>query len=100
MHKGFPFSLYDIVQEMGRVNRTQRLPNCSFVIHASFGCLVSTYIRIMTNKNARERSRLLDMLMEVVHFLVVPETCYHSFIENYFEHGEWAAAPKQDCGAM
>lgn len=23
MHKGFPFSMYDMVQEMGRVNRTR-----------------------------------------------------------------------------
>jgi superfamily II DNA helicase RecQ len=100
MHKGFPYSLYDIVQEMGRVNRTQRIPNCSFEIHASFDCLLSTYIRIMSNEDATERSRLLDMLMEVLQFLVVPETCYHSFIEKYFEHGDFAAAEKPDCGNM
>jgi hypothetical protein len=100
MHKGFPYSLYDIVQEMGRVNRTQRIPNCSFEIHASFDCLLSTYIRIMSNEDATERSRLLDMLMEVLQFLVVPAQCYHSFIEKYFEHGNFAAADKPDCGNM
>jgi hypothetical protein len=62
--------------------------------------MISTYIRIMTNKNPQERSRLLDMLMEVLQFLVVPETCYHSYIERYFEHGHWATLPKQNCGNM
>jgi superfamily II DNA helicase RecQ len=100
MHKGLPYSLYDIVQEMGRVNRTQRIPNCSFEIHASFDCLLSTYIRIMSNKDATERSRLLDMLMEVLQFLVVPDTCYHSFVEQYFEHGDIASTEKADCGNM
>jgi hypothetical protein len=54
----------------------------------------------MTNKDARERARLLRNLMEVVQFLVMPETCYHSYIERYFEHGEWNDAPKHGCGSM
>jgi hypothetical protein len=38
--------------------------------------------------------------MEVVQFLVMPEICYHSYIELYFEHGEQNDASKQDCGNM
>jgi superfamily II DNA/RNA helicase len=60
MHKGFPFSLYDIVQEMGRVNRTQRLLNCSFTIHASFDCLI---ISIATNTGWVFNTRFLLYLI-------------------------------------
>ena len=30
LHKGVPYNLYDVVQEMGRANRTQTLPDCHY----------------------------------------------------------------------
>jgi superfamily II DNA helicase RecQ len=84
-HKGLSFNVYDVVQEMGRANRTQKLDNCSYTIYLSFPCLLSTYARIMANPNSQERRRLEHDLCEVVAFLIVPQMCYHSFIETYFE---------------
>eukprot|EP00956_Cyclotella_meneghiniana_P018449 scaffold30718_cov36-Cyclotella_meneghiniana.AAC.1 len=96
-HKGFPFTMYDVVQEMGRVNRTQRMSNCSFEVHCSFNCLVTTYVRIMSGKDAAERKRMVENLRVVVSFLVTPSMCYHSFIESYFE---WNQETKAPCGNM
>lgn len=96
-HKGFPFTMYDVVQEMGRVNHTQTQPNCSFEVHCSFTCLITTYVRIMSGKDASERTRMVHNLREVVAFLLTPTCCYHSFIETYFE---WNQEAKQPCGNM
>ena len=85
MHKGFPFSLYDMVQEMGRVNRTQQMSDCFFQVHASFNCFVSAFVRIMTNSEASERQRLANHLLDVLSLLVIPSRCYHVAIERYFE---------------
>eukprot|EP00956_Cyclotella_meneghiniana_P031331 scaffold81936_cov56-Cyclotella_meneghiniana.AAC.2 len=97
MHKGFPFSMYDLVQEMGRVNRTQQLDNCSFQIHASLDCFVSSFVRLMTNDEYGERMRTVAALTEVLRFLIIPDRCYHSFIETYFE---WDSSAKVGCGDM
>ncbi|KAL3793728.1 hypothetical protein ACHAWO_005411 [Cyclotella atomus] len=93
-HKGFPYNMYDVVQEMGRANRTQKLDNCSYSVYVSFSCLLTSYVRIMASPNAQERRRLTRDLLEVVSFLLVPEMCYHSFIELYFE---WETTAKQPC---
>ena len=47
-----------------------------------------------TDCNA-ERTLQLLTLKEVLAFLVAPQKCYYSFIENYFEHD---STPKTDCG--
>ena len=96
-HKGFPYNLYDLVQELGQANRTQNLPDCKYEIHCSFDCIVTAYIRIMQTETAAERTKLKEALMEVLKFLVVPEKCYHSFIEQHFE---WEPFPKQECETM
>ena len=86
-HKGFPASLYDIMQELGRVD--QKLSgepgSNSYQIHVSFNSYVSLYILITGTKDKKERPKLLQALDEVIGFLVQPKQCYHSFIENYFE---------------
>ena len=58
MHKGFPFSYYDLVQEMGQVNRTQLklMDDCCFQVHTSLSCFISSFVRIMTNKELAERA--------------------------------------------
>ena len=75
-HKGFPFTMYDLVQEMGRVNRTQRMNDCYFQVHASFNCFVSAFVRIMTNNEAAERRRLAQHLLDVLRLLVIPSQCF------------------------
>eukprot|EP00956_Cyclotella_meneghiniana_P040737 scaffold203534_cov92-Cyclotella_meneghiniana.AAC.1 len=96
-HKGFPFTLYDLVQEMGRVNRTQRMNDCHYQIHASFNCFVSAFVRIMTNSEANERKRLAKHLHDVLRLLVLPSRCYHVAIERYFE---WDNHTPGVCGNM
>ena len=97
MHKGFPFSLYDMVQEMGRVNRTQCMDDCYFQVHASFNCFVSAFVRIMTTSEASERKRLALHLLDVLCLLVIPEKCYHVAIEQYFE---WDVHTPGSCNNM
>eukprot|EP00804_Cyclotella_cryptica_P004679 CCRYP_018232-RA/>CCRYP_018232-RA protein AED:0.18 eAED:-0.09 QI:0/0/0/1/0/0/2/0/252 len=75
-HKGFPFMLYNLVQEMGHINRTQS---------------------IMTNSEANERKRLAKNLHDVLRLLVLPSRCYHIAIEQYFE---WDVHTPGVCGNM
>lgn len=57
-HKGLPYNLYNIVQEMGRANRTQDLPDCFYEVYMSWTCLISTFVCIMTCPDAEERQRM------------------------------------------
>ena len=85
-HKGLPPSLYDVVQEMGRVDRLLQVSNGTntYKVHLSLYSDVSLFIRIMkgSGSNARERKRLLLDMQEVLMMLVTPTTCHHSFIED------------------
>ena len=64
-HKGFPASLYDILQELGRVD--QKLSgepgSSSYQIHVSFNSYVFLFIRIIGTKDVNERLKLLDALI-------------------------------------
>jgi superfamily II DNA helicase RecQ len=86
--------MYDVVQEIGRANRSQNLDGCSYCVYLSFLCLMSTFVRIMTSSNAQERQRLQMDLHDVISFLLLPQMCYHSFIESYFE---WNEITKNPC---
>ena len=85
--KGFPGNLYELVQELGRVDRLRNAEpgTNTYEVHVSFDSYVSLFIRIMQNADATERSVQLSQLAEVIQFLIVPSKCYHSFIEDYFE---------------
>ena len=97
-HKGFPASLYELVQEKGRVNRKMLAePGAhTYEVHVSFDSYVSLYIRIHQNSDSTERKKQLVALHEVLDFLVTPTECYHSFIEKYFEYN--ADTEKEPCG--
>ncbi|KAL7529160.1 hypothetical protein ACHAXR_002820 [Thalassiosira sp. AJA248-18] len=99
MHNGLPPNLYDLVQALGRVVRTQTAEPGSnkYEIHISFDRVVSLYIRVMQNEDTAERQNQLVAMFEVLSFLVVPTDCYHSFIEAYFEVEE-PLEDKQPCG--
>jgi len=87
LHEGLPPSLYELLQEMGRVNRKlSAIPGeCHYEVHISFSSCISLYIRIMSNEDSMERKRLLAEMMLVLKLLMNSEECYHSALENYFE---------------
>jgi len=66
----------------------------SYEVHVSFDSFMSLYLRIMKGEDGNKIGRQLIALYEAVQFLLTPDTCYHSFIESYFEPEE---RPKSDC---
>lgn len=97
-HKGFPASLYELVQEKGRENQKILVALVAHIyeVHCSFDTYVSLYIQIKQNQDSTERDQQLIALYEVLDFLVVPKECCHSFIEKYFEYN--ADTKKEPCG--
>ena len=94
---GFPASLYELVQQLGRVDRsgTAEPGSNTYEIHVDLYSYVSLFIRIMQVDNPEERKVQLKQLHEVMLFLVVTTACYHKVIEEYFE---WERAnDKRDC---
>ena len=85
--KGFPANMYELVQELGRVDRQRNAEpgTNTYEIHVSFDSYISIFVRIMQNKDSSERQVQLRQLHEVLEFLLVPSTCYHTIIEHYFE---------------
>ena len=85
--KGFPTNMYELVQELGRVDRQRNAEpgTNTYEIHVSFNSYISIFVRIMQNDDGAERQVQLRQLHEVLEFLLVPTTCFHSTIEHYFE---------------
>ena len=86
-HEGFSPTLYELLQEMGRVDRKMNaLPGtCSYQVHISFTSYVSLFIRIMSNEDKHKRKCTCDQLQDVVKLLLDTEACYHITLENYFK---------------
>ena len=63
-------------------------------MHVDFYSYVSLFVRIMQQKNPKRRKLELKQLDEVVRLLILPTTCYHTRIEEYFE---WRDFNKTDC---
>ena len=97
--KGFPGNLYELVQELGRVDRLRNAEpgTNTYEVHVSFDSYISLFIHIMQNTIAKERSIQLSQLAEVVEFLIIPSKCYHTVIEDYFERDE--QPDKSGCGS-
>ena len=83
---GFPSSFYELVQQLGRVDRsgTAEPGSNTYEIHVDLYSYVFLFVRIMKIETADERKVQLKQLHEVL-LLVVPTTCYHKVIEEYFE---------------
>ena len=66
--KGFPSNLYELVQELGRVDRQRNTEPGSntYKVHVSFDSFVSLFIRIMQGGDADERKVQLAQLYEVL----------------------------------
>ena len=56
--KGFPGNFYELVQELGRVDRLCNAEpgTNTYEVHLSFDSYISLFIRIMQNADAKERS--------------------------------------------
>jgi hypothetical protein len=98
---GIPPNLYDLMQEMGRLNRDDqaREPPDKYHIFVSFALYISLYMRIMKEKELSERNIQLGELMEVLRFLMLPNSCYHLTLESYFGHPT-LVQPRLPCGRL
>ncbi len=84
---GLPASLYELVQQLGRVDRTAtgEPGSNTYEVHIDFGSYTSIFLRIMAIGDANERKIQLLALHTVLDCLVKPTACFHSTIEEYFE---------------
>jgi superfamily II DNA helicase RecQ len=85
---GFPPTLIDLLQEMGRVCRGVRGPgNLPDRYHLYLNCnlFLSLLLRIKQEPSVNERSIQLKELFKVLRFLLLPIQCYHVTLEEYFE---------------
>ncbi|KAL7548847.1 hypothetical protein ACHAWF_015173 [Thalassiosira exigua] len=85
---GPPPNLYDLIQEMGRVDRDRSLPPGfnRYEIHIAWISFVSLYVRIMQHPKADVRKRQLLAAYECLQFCLTPTQCFHKSMEAYFEH--------------
>ena len=85
--QGIPPNLYDLVQELGRVDRLHSAiaGDHRYEIHMSVPSVVSLFVRIKQEKSKEESSTQLTGFMKVLKLLVTPSTCIHSYLEEYFE---------------
>jgi len=58
LHKGLPSSLYELLQEMGQVNRklSAITGECHYEVHILFNSCISLHIRIMSNEDIAEQN--------------------------------------------
>jgi len=96
---GPPPSLYDLVQEMGRVDRVGDLPPGAnmYEIHLSVPLFVSLFVCVMSVPDRVERKKKLVDIYEVLSAVMVPTGCQHSAMELYFEQNT-GATDKVPCG--
>jgi superfamily II DNA helicase RecQ len=98
---GMPPNLYDLMQEMGRLNRDDqaREPPDKYHLFVSFTLFMGLYLRIMKAKQQSERDIQLGELMDVLRFLLLPHNCYHLTLKSYFGHPS-LAQPRLPCGRL
>ena len=86
---GLPASLYELVRQMGRVDRVGTnaagTNTNTYEVHINLNSYVSLYVCIMQCDCERERRVQLRQMHEVLSMLVLPKTCYHVAIERKFE---------------
>ena len=91
---GPPPNFHDLVQEMGRVDRSHDATHGEhgYYIHFNLQTFISLWLRIQAEPvRAVKLSQEVD-LMEVLRILVLPERCYHDAIEKYFENPQTHAS--------
>ncbi len=82
-----PPSMYTLVQELGCVdwNPSVGIGDNRYEVHMLFMCVVLLYVRVMQQNNKQERTISIVALHKVLKFLVLPCTCQHVLMEQYFE---------------
>lgn len=82
---GFPASMYQLAQMLGRVNRkgTADPGSNTYEVHVNANSYASLFVWTMRIPDADERRAQLQSLHDVLSFLVAPSECYHSCIEKY-----------------
>ena len=84
---GLPPNLYDLVQEMGRVNRLLdgHPGKHGYHVYLNVSTFLSLWIRSQRQVSVPVRNRNEAQLYEVLRFLILPTGCYHDAIEGHFE---------------
>ena len=84
------------LQQLGRVDRrgTATLGSNTYKIHVNVNSYISLFLRCMQTACPIHCKLQLNQLHEVVEFLMIPATCYHCKIEEYFE---WVDRERFDC---
>lgn len=93
---GPPPNILDLVQEMGRVDRshTGALGANSYHIYLNVPTYIQLWIRTQMDANAAIRSRQAEYLLLTLKHLVLPSKCLHQIIEEHFEN----PASREDIG--
>ena len=70
-----------------RDGRNQHLlqDDCTYEVHLCFPHAVQLFQRIMLNNDPSESKKMIAQGLEVIKFLYVLMTCYHSLLESFFE---------------
>ena len=86
---GLPPNLYDLVQEMGRVNRLLdgHPGEHGYHVYLNVSTFLSLWIRSQRQVSVPVRNRNEAQLYEVLRFLILPTGCYHDAIEGHLEEG-------------
>ena len=84
---GPPPSIYDVYQQMGRLDRLLKGILGEHVYHAvlSLPLFMNLFVRVMQTENNNERAILKKDLFEVIRMLVLPTECYHIQLERALE---------------
>ena len=85
---GPPPNMLDLVQEMGRVDRshTGALGENSYHIYLNVPTYIQLWIRTQMDANATIRRRQSEDLLSTLKHLVLPTKCLHQIIEEHFEN--------------
>ena len=92
--RGFPTSILELIQEMGRCGRGKVIfdkKQDKFILSINLNDLVYLFERIYLNDDRKEgvigieeQERLeKERLLEVVSFVTLNNGCWHTFLENY-----------------
>ena len=84
---GPPPNLYDLFQELGRVDRGLDAEHGEhfYRIYLNVPTYLSLWLRIQSESNRTIRERKEAELSETIKMLVLPKECYHTSIAQYFQ---------------
>ena len=85
--RGFCPNLYDLVQEMGRVNRLQCTLRGAdtYYTYLNVTSYIMMWVRGQRQVNPVVCARHLTNLFQVLQFNIIPSRCMHEVVEEWFE---------------